>query len=55
MVNAGLVRLVVVDDHKAEFWAQIFPKIRCTRTWPSGPAGDRVGVPEGQPQARAPR
>ena len=28
MVNAGLVRLVVVDDHKAEFWAQIFPKIR---------------------------
>ena len=28
MVNAGLVRLVVVDNHKAEFWAQIFPKIR---------------------------
>jgi membrane-bound lytic murein transglycosylase MltF len=28
MVNAGLVRLVVVDSHKAEFWAQIFPKIR---------------------------
>jgi membrane-bound lytic murein transglycosylase MltF len=28
MVNAGLVRLVVVDDHKAEFWAQIFPKIQ---------------------------
>ena len=28
MVNAGLVRLVVVDDHKAKFWAQIFPKIR---------------------------
>jgi membrane-bound lytic murein transglycosylase MltF len=28
MVNAGLVKLVVVDNHKAEFWAQIFPKIR---------------------------
>jgi membrane-bound lytic murein transglycosylase MltF len=28
MVNAGLVRLVVVDSHKAEFWAQIFPQIR---------------------------
>src|SRR5262245_32597920 len=28
MVNAGLVRFVVVDNHKAEFWAQIFPKIR---------------------------
>jgi membrane-bound lytic murein transglycosylase MltF len=28
MVNAGLVRLVVVDDYKAEFWSQIFPKIR---------------------------
>jgi membrane-bound lytic murein transglycosylase MltF len=28
MVNAGLVRLVVVDDHKAEFWTQIFPKIQ---------------------------
>ena len=28
MLNAGLVRLVVVDNHKAEFWAQIFPKIQ---------------------------
>jgi membrane-bound lytic murein transglycosylase MltF len=28
MVNAGLVRLVVVDSHKAEFCAQIFPQIR---------------------------
>src|SRR5262245_47265712 len=28
MVNAGLVRIVVVDDHKAEFWTQIFPKIK---------------------------
>jgi membrane-bound lytic murein transglycosylase MltF len=28
MVNAGLVKLVVVDSHKAEFWAQIFPRLR---------------------------
>jgi membrane-bound lytic murein transglycosylase MltF len=28
MLNAGLVRLVVVDNHKAEFWAQVFPKIQ---------------------------
>jgi membrane-bound lytic murein transglycosylase MltF len=28
MVNAGLVRFVVVDDHKAKFWAQILPRIR---------------------------
>jgi membrane-bound lytic murein transglycosylase MltF len=27
MLNAGLVPLVVVDSHKAEFWAQIFDKI----------------------------
>jgi membrane-bound lytic murein transglycosylase MltF len=31
MVNAGLVRFVVVDSHKAEFWAQIFPQIRLHR------------------------
>jgi membrane-bound lytic murein transglycosylase MltF len=28
MVNAGLIDTVVVDDHKAQFWAQIFPDIR---------------------------
>jgi len=28
MLNAGLVRLVVVDNHKAEFWAHVFPKIQ---------------------------
>jgi membrane-bound lytic murein transglycosylase MltF len=31
MVNAGLVPLVVVDSHKAEFWAQILPEIRLHR------------------------
>ena len=28
MLNSGLIRLAVVDSHKAEFWAQMFPNIR---------------------------
>ena len=27
MVNAGLLPMVVVDEHKAKFWAQVFPNI----------------------------
>lgn len=27
MVNAGLIPMVVVDDHKARFWGEIFPDI----------------------------
>ncbi len=27
MVNAGLVKITVVDHHIAEFWAKIFPKL----------------------------
>jgi len=27
MANAGLIKMTVVDDHIAEFWKQIFPKI----------------------------
>ena len=27
MLNAGLVALVVVDKHKADFWKQVFPKL----------------------------
>jgi membrane-bound lytic murein transglycosylase MltF len=27
MLNAGLVSALVVDDHKARFWKQIFPKL----------------------------
>ncbi|HSC81053.1 MAG TPA: lytic transglycosylase F [Chitinolyticbacter sp.] len=27
MVNAGLVKIVIVDDHKAAFWARVLPKI----------------------------
>jgi membrane-bound lytic murein transglycosylase MltF len=28
MVNAGLLPMVIVDDHKAKFWAQVFDKIK---------------------------
>jgi len=28
MVNAGLIPMIVMDSHKAHFWAQIFDKIR---------------------------
>jgi len=28
MVNAGLIPMIVVDDHKARFWGQIFNKIK---------------------------
>ena len=28
MLNAGLLKLAVVDSHKAEFWGKIFPNIR---------------------------
>jgi membrane-bound lytic murein transglycosylase MltF len=27
MLNSGLVKLLVVDNHKAQFWKQIFPKL----------------------------
>ncbi len=27
MLNAGLVAIIVVDKHKADFWKQVFPKI----------------------------
>jgi len=28
MVNAGLIPIIIVDQHKAEFWQQIFPNIK---------------------------
>jgi membrane-bound lytic murein transglycosylase MltF len=28
MVNAGLIKAIVVDSHKAKFWAQVFKKIK---------------------------
>ena len=31
MVNAGVVKAVVVDSHKAELWEQVFDKIEVRR------------------------
>jgi membrane-bound lytic murein transglycosylase MltF len=28
MVHAGLISMIIVDDHKAKFWAEIFDKIK---------------------------
>ena len=28
MLNAGMVKIVIVDSHKADFWKQIFPNIQ---------------------------
>jgi membrane-bound lytic murein transglycosylase MltF len=28
MVNAGLIPLIIVDKHKADFWKQVFPRIK---------------------------
>ena len=28
MVNAGLIPMIVMDSHKAQFWTQIFDKIQ---------------------------
>jgi membrane-bound lytic murein transglycosylase MltF len=32
MVNAGIVELTVVDEHKAQLWVQIFPEVRMLET-----------------------
>ena len=53
MVNAGLIPLIVVDKHKADFWKQIFPKItvhdggRCALR-----RRHRLGDPQGEPAAQ---
>ena len=33
MLNAGLLPLVIVDKHKADFWKQVFPRSPCTTRW----------------------
>ena len=53
MLNAGLVALVVVDKHKADFWKQVFPQAhRARRRRGSHRRRDRVGDSQGQPAAQ---
>ena len=53
MLNAGLVSIVVVDKHIADFWKQVFPKL----TVHDDDRGahrrrNRLGDPQGQPAAQ---
>jgi membrane-bound lytic murein transglycosylase MltF len=54
MLNAGLVSLVVVDKHKADFWKQIFPKLTVHETVVVRTGGDIAwALRKGSPQLKA--
>ena len=54
MLNAGLLPLVIVDKHKADFWKQVFPRITVHDTVVVRSGGD-VGwaIRENSPQLKA--
>ena len=53
MLNAGLVAIVVVDKHKADFWKQVFPKLTVhDERRGAHRRRDRLGDPQGQPAAQ---
>jgi membrane-bound lytic murein transglycosylase MltF len=54
MVNAGLIPLIVVDKHKADFWKKIFPKITVHDEVALRSGGD-IGwaIRKGSPQLKA--
>ena len=54
MLNAGLIALVIVDKHKADFWKQIFPKLTVHEDIVVRTGGD-VGpaIRKGSPQLKA--
>ncbi len=54
MVNAGLIPLIVVDKHKADFWKQIFPKITVHDDVAVRSGGDIAwAIRKGSPQLKA--
>jgi membrane-bound lytic murein transglycosylase MltF len=54
MLNAGLVSLVVVDKHKADFWKQIFPKLTVHETVAVRTGGEVAwALRKGSPQLKA--
>jgi len=54
MVNAGLISLIVVDKHVADFWKQIFPKITVHNEVAVRTGGDIAwAVRKGSPQLLA--
>ena len=54
MVNAGLIGIVVVDSHKAEFWAQVFPAVVLHRDVAVRTGGEIAwAIRKGSPKLRA--
>ena len=54
MVNAGLIPLIVVDKHKADFWKQVFPKIKVHDEVAVRTGGDIAwAIRKGSPQLKA--
>ena len=54
MVNAGLIALIVVDKHKADFWKQVFPKIKVHNEIALRTGGDIAwAIRKGSPQLKA--
>jgi membrane-bound lytic murein transglycosylase MltF len=54
MVNAGLIPLIVVDKHKADFWKQVFPKITVHDNAAVRTGGDIAwAIRKGSPQLKA--
>jgi len=54
MVNAGLIPLIIVDKHKADFWKRIFPKI-AVHDDVAVRSGEDIGwaIRKGSPQLKA--
>jgi membrane-bound lytic murein transglycosylase MltF len=51
MMNAGLVRVTIVDDFLADFWAQVFPNIRINKGATVRTGGEiAVGVRKNSPK-----
>ena len=54
MLNAGLIPLIVMDKHKADFWKQIFPKVTVHDGITVRTGGEIAwAVREGSPQLKA--
>jgi membrane-bound lytic murein transglycosylase MltF len=54
MVNAGLIPLIVMDQHKADFWKQVFPKVTVHDGIAVRTGGDIAwAIRKGSPQLKA--
>ncbi|MGH8331153.1 MAG: transporter substrate-binding domain-containing protein, partial [Pseudomonas sp.] len=54
MVNAGVLPLIIVDKHKADFWKQVFPKITVHEAVAVRTGGEIAwAIRKGSPQLRA--